>query len=473
MQIYEENNRLTENAGIDLLAIADDMWKAFRKYWLRFVILVLAVMSLYTARELYIYKPNYEAYVTFVISKNQSSAVDTVVTNRLSNSFQYVLRSGRLESYIRKELGIVGGAAMPVSLASSAIEDTNLLTITAYSQNETQADKAIEAVITYYPDLATQVVGDVDMTAIDRSGISGEPQNPLNIVVTVVKGAGFGIAVVLVILFLMAYNNSTIGRYEDLKKYLNMPCLGTIPLTKFKKRKQKFDATISIHNDKVPGSFRDAVNTLRTRVEKDMREKDLKTLLVSSSVPGEGKTTVSLNLALSLQSRGKKVLLIDGDLRNPSMNQIVGVKDVKRGIADILRGKATVGECITHHKGFKMDMIFGRKAVSNASELLSSRRMQELIDEVVDYYDYVIVDTPPAAMMTDASVVAAYMDALLYVIRQDFAKVSHISEGLALLTDSDIEILGCVLNFAQPGLGRYGYGKYGYGKYGKYGYGYE
>lgn len=473
MQIYEENTKMTENAGIDLLAIADDMWKAFRKYWLPFVILILAVMSLFTARELYIYKPNYQAYVTFVVTKNQSSSVDTVVTNRLSNSFQYVLRSGRLESYVRKELGIVSGAGMPVSLATSAIEDTNLLTITAHSQNETQADQAIDAVIAYYPDLAVQVVGDVDMTAIDRSAITGEPQNPLNIAAIVIKGIGLGIAAVLIILFLMAYNKSTIGRYEDLKKYLNIPCLGTIPLTKFKKRKHKFDTTISIHNDKVPGSFREAVNTLRTRVEKDMRDKDLKTLLISSSVPGEGKTTVSLNLALSLQSRGKKVLLIDGDLRNPTMNQVVGVKEVKRGIADILRGKTTVSDAIVHHKQLKMDLILGRKAVSNASELLSSRRMQELIDEVVDYYDYIIVDTPPAAMMADASVVAAYMDALLYVIRQDFAKVSHISEGIGLLTDSDIEILGCVLNFAEPGLGRYGYGKYGYGKYGKYGYSYE
>lgn len=98
---------------------------------------------------------------------------------------------------------------------------------------------------------------------------------------------------------------------------------------------------------------------------------------------------------------------------------------------------------------------------------ISSHRMQEAIDELVDYYDYVIIDTPPAAMMADASVVAAFMDAVLYVIRQDYAKVKYITEGIGLLADSDAHVLGCVLNCAENGFGGYGYGKYG-----KYGYGY-
>ena len=473
MRIYEENEEIAAGEQIDLLELADDMWKHLRKHWIRFFLLAVLVAALFTGITIYRYVPSYESYVTFVVSKNQGQAADVVVTNRLANSFSYVLRSGQLESYVRKELGIVGAADFPVSFSAAAIEDTNLLTITAVSANDVQAEKAIEAVITWYPDLSYQVVGGVDMKVIDKSGLPDRPENFLNRTVTALKGILLGLAAVAVILFIMAYNNSTICRYEDLKKYLNIPCVGTIPFTKFKKRKQKFDATISICNDKVPFSFKESINTLRTRVEKEMRTNDLKTLLISSSVPGEGKTTVSLNLALSLQSRGKSVLLIDGDMRNPSLNILVGIQEVKKGISDVLRGKIHAGDAIMHHSELGLDMILGSKAVSNASQLLSSHRMQELMDEVVDYYDYVIVDTPPAAMMTDASVVAAYMDALLYVIRQDFAKVDYISEGIRLLSDSDIRVVGCVFNCAEAGLGHYGYGHYGYGKYENYGHSYE
>lgn len=474
MQIYEENEEIQRNDQIDLLKLADDMWKYLRRYWGRLLLLAAVIAAAFCGTSFYRYQPVYESYVTFAVSKNQTNAVDSVVAGRLANSFQYVLKSGRLESYIRKELGVVGGAAVPVSLSASAIEETNFLTVTAVSENDTQAQKAIEAVITYYPDLAYQIVGSADFIVIDQSGISGEPSNPRSIPEIVGKGLAAGAAVVVAILFLLAYHTSTIGSYEDLKKYLNVPCLGTIPLTKFKKRKKKFDTKISINNEKVPAVFKESINTLRTRVEKEMRDNHLKTLLISSSVPGEGKTTISLNLALSLRARDKKVLLIDADLRHPSLGTLVGAKEVKKGITDVLNGKSAVGDTIVYHTEYKIDMLLGRKAVSNASELLSSRRMQKLVDEVADYYDYIIVDTPPAAMLSDASMVAAYMDAMLYVIRQDFAKVSYISEGIGLLSDSDIYVMGCVLNCAEPGLGRYGYGKYGYGKYGygRYGYGY-
>ncbi|MEQ2372199.1 CpsD/CapB family tyrosine-protein kinase [Blautia sp. CLA-JM-H16] len=209
------------------------------------------------------------------------------------------------------------------------------------------------------------------------------------------------------------------------------------------------------------------MSALRTRVEKEMREKNLRTILISSSLPGEGKTTVSLNLALSLAQRDKKVLLIDGDLRNPSLHTNLNIlqKDIKIGITDVLKGKEKAGEAIINFEDSNLDLILGRKSTGNASELLSSHRMQEAIDELVDYYDYVIIDTPPAAMMADASVVAAFMDAVLYVIRQDYAKVKYITEGIGLLADSDAHVLGCVLNCAENGFG-------GYGKYGKYGYGY-
>ena len=469
MQLYEENEEIQMPNKIDLWDLAETMWKNFRRYWGRLILLAVILTVGFAGYTIYTYNPTYTSYATFVVTKNNTNSVDSVVSARIANSFPYILKSGGMENRIRTELGLVNGAAFPASLSASSMEDTNLLTITAVSSSDTQGQQVITAVIKYLPEYIPDVVGNVKLTVIDQSGLADEETVRLSIPKTVLKGCLVGIVAVLAILFLLAYNDSTIRRYEDLKKHLNISCLGTIPLTKFKKRKQKFDSRIVITNDKVPANFLESISALRTRVEKEMREKNLRTILISSSLPGEGKTTVSLNLALSLAQRDKKVLLIDGDLRNPSLHTNLNIlkKDIKIGITDVLKGKEKAGEAIINFEDSNLDLILGRKSTGNASELLSSHRMQEAIDELVDYYDYVIIDTPPAAMMADASVVAAFMDAVLYVIRQDYAKVKYITEGIGLLADSDAHVLGCVLNCAENGFGGYGYGKYG-----KYGYGY-
>lgn len=468
MQLYEENEEVLDDNAIDLVDILDTMWKNFRKYWKRLLALLLVVSGIFVGYSVYSYEAVYESYVTFVVTKDHSNTVDSVVAKRIANSFPYLLRSAGLESQIRKDMGLTNAAAFPVTLTASTMEDTNFLTVTAVSGSDTQAQQAADAVVENLQNYIGGIAGNTSLTVIDRTGFPESPRNPQNKIMVLLKGLAIGMIAVLGVLFLLAYNDSTIRRYDDLKKYLNITCLGTIPLTKFKKRKQVFDSRISITNDKIPSSFRESVSTLRTRVEKEMRDKKVKTLLISSSIPGEGKTTVALNLALAFADREKKVLLIDGDLRNPTLHTRLGVnqKDITYGITDVLRGKIAPGDATISDNELKIDLILGRKRVENASELLSSHRMRELLDELVDYYDYIIVDTPPAAMMADASVVAAYMDAVLYVIRQDYADVRYIREGIALLSDSDTHMLGCVLNCAEAGLGGYGYGKYGYGKYG-------
>lgn len=470
MQLYEENENVQTGNQIDMWDLVETMWKNFRRYWGRLILLALVLAVGFAGYTVYSYHPVYESYVTFVVTKDNTNTVDSVVSARIAKSFPYILRSGGLENRICKEIGLMNGSGLPATLTASSMEDTNLLTVTAVSSSETQGQQVIDALIQYLPDYVTDVVGNVTLTVIDQTGLTDQSSNALNIPKTVLKGCVIGIFAVLVILFLLAYNDSTIRRYEDLKKHLNIPCLGTIPLTKFKKRKQKFDSRILMTNDKIPATFIEAMNALKTRTEKEMKEKNAETLLISSSVPGEGKTTVSLNLALAFAEREKKVLLIDGDLRNPSLhtNLDISQKDMKAGISDVLRDKAKPVDAIINYKDTTLDLILGRKSVGNASELLSSHTMQHMIEELADYYDYVIIDTPPSAMMADASELAAFVDGALYVIRQDYAQVKYITEGIGLLSDTGIQVLGCVLNCAENG-----FGSYGYGKYGKYGYGYS
>lgn len=473
MEIYEENRPSANGDTIDLMEMLDDMWKCFSKHWVSFLGVILLCTIAYTGIGIWRYHPSYESYVTFAVSKNQTSETDALVAERLANSFDYVLDSGDLEGIIRNELNLDEEAEFPASVTASSIEDMNFLTISVQTKDAEMSENILKCIITNYPGMAVQVVGAVDLITIDRSGQALAPVETFHPVVEACKGFLIGIVVVMGILLLIIWGDTTIRRYEDLKKNLNVPCLGTLPITRFKKRKKNLNTDISILNDQVPQSFKEAVNTLRTRVEKEMKEKKFHTLLITSSIPGEGKSTITANLAISLAQRSKRVLVIDGDLRHPSLHELFGVEKVDWGITDFLTGKAGLGDVITSYSELEIDMILGRKSVANPSGLLSSRMMQELLESVEDEYDYVLIDTPPSAMISDASVIAGNADAALYVVRQDYTKSRYVTEGVSLLSDSETEILGCVLNYAEAGITHYGYGKYGYGKYGYGKYRYE
>lgn len=467
MEIFEEKQAAHKDE-IDLLNLVDDMWKGFRKFWELFLTLIIICTIVFTGINILRYQPVYESYVTFVVNKNQTSEGDSLVAARLANSFDYVLASGGLTNTIKNDLEIEEDEDIPATIFASNLEDTNFLTITAQSEDAEQAEAVIESIARNYPSIAPQVAGTVELISLDRSGEASEPMSSFQPVVTVLKGLLIGCVLTLVILAVMSLMDSTIRRYDDLKKYMSIPNLGTIPVIRFKKRKKIIDTAISIMNEQAPQSFKESINTIRTRVEKEMKQKKCHSLMVTSSIPGEGKSTIAANLAVALSQRSKKILLIDLDLRHPSLYKMFGITDakIKKGITDLLKGRANFDDVVYSELLPNLDLVCGEKSVANPSAILSSSIMKKLLEEVKDYYDYIIIDTPPSAMISDALSIADKVDAVLYVVRQDYVKSRHLREGIGLLAGAETEIIGCVLNYAEAGITHYGYGKYGYGKYG-------
>ena len=236
----------------------------------------------------------------------------------------------------------------------------------------------------------------------------------------------------------------------------------------FKKRRKKFDKHIHIYNDKVGYGFLEAIRTIRTRVMREMNRVGGQVIMITSSVPGEGKSTIAANLALSLAERGKQVVLVDMDLRNPSIGKVLGMKgQTKIGMSDILKGKCAAEEAIQSLEEWGLDVIVGGNPQSDPAKLLSTKRLGEVVDGLEERYDYVVLDTPPAAMLSDASAVAGCADCALYVVKQDYARIERIAEGMDMLTISKLPIIGAILNGAERTFG--GYGGYRYGRYSHYG----
>ncbi|MCD8381317.1 MAG: polysaccharide biosynthesis tyrosine autokinase [Clostridiales bacterium] len=471
MSEYSEAQKEEQVEPIDLIHLLEEMWKAFCRYfWLVLLLIVLGAGGM-ALRAYLTYTPQYMAYATFTVTSSSqgtystSNYYNTTTASQLENTFPYLLTSGSLAKIVADDLGV---SSLNGTITASVMANTNLFTIEVRSSDPQMAYDIVQSLIDKYPEVAEQVVGATHLELLDESGVPTEPTNTLDYVSTSVRGGVLGLGLGLVILFLIAISRQTVQRESDFKKRLNSECLASIPQISVKRRaKGKTQAMVSIYNPRISQGFLDAVRVLRTRIERDAREQDRKVLLVTSAAPGEGKSTLAANIAMSLAMDGRKVLLMDCDLRNPTVHEMLQLQPGK-GIHELLTGEANLDEVFQYDKAHQLYVLPGGKPCSNASEILDSRQMQELLSSVKPLVDYVILDTAPVGMITDTAVLAPLADGAIFVVKQDYAKTGDILEAMEQLSESHIHMIGCVLNGTTASSGGYGYG-YGYGSYRHYG----
>lgn len=215
----------------------------------------------------------------------------------------------------------------------------------------------------------------------------------------------------------------------------------------------------------------EAYKSLRTNVQ--FCGSDVKVIDFTSCTPNEGKSSVSFNLAVSFAETGKRVIMIDADMRKSVLAGRYKVGGVEAGLAHYLSGQKTLEEVCMTTDVEGMDIIFSGPFVPNPAELIESEQFHRLVEHCREHYDYVLIDTPPLGSVIDSAIVARECDGAIIVIESDAVSYRFVQEVKSQLAKSDVRILGTVLNKVPMGGGKYGYGKYGYGKYGygKYGYG--
>lgn len=238
--------------------------------------------------------------------------------------------------------------------------------------------------------------------------------------------------------------------------------------------------------------LREAYKTLRTNVTFSLADVDgSKVIAVSSSAQSEGKSITGANLALSFAQAGQRVLLIDCDLRKPKIARLLSMS-AENGLVNALMDATKLEESIVPYGDTKLDVLLCGTIPPNPSELLGSERMKELLVFLREQYDYIVLDTPPINVVTDAVVLRSVVDGYLFVVRANQSERGEILHALDQLDYAQAKVLGFVLNgvalestsygyskkrYRRYGYGRYkkyGYGKYGYGKYGGYSaYGYD
>jgi capsular exopolysaccharide synthesis family protein len=194
---------------------------------------------------------------------------------------------------------------------------------------------------------------------------------------------------------------------------------------------------------------------LRGRIDALANRKNLRTIAVTSAMPGEGKTTAAVNLAIvTALSLGKRVLLVDCDLRRPKVHQSLALQP-DQGLAEVLRGDADLDEAILRVDGIDLDVLAVRGRPANPSELLGAKAMRDLVEVLSQRYDRVILDTPAALGLPDAKVVSDLCDGIVMVVRADTTRNEDIQMVLEIMDRE--RVLGLLLNGAVIKQGRYGY----------------
>ena len=200
---------------------------------------------------------------------------------------------------------------------------------------------------------------------------------------------------------------------------------------------------ISIDNPKSP--IAEAYRGIRTSIEFSNIDKDLKVICITSSQQNEGKSTVISNLAVSFANLDKRVLLMEGDLRNPSVHRMFNLSNIY-GLTDVLFAHKTFLECINTTSINNLHVLTCGAMPINPSEVLSSKTMREFLEQLKEAYDYIFIDAPPIGIVTDAGIISTYSDGVVFVVGSNETDVNLAKISKERLEKVNANILGVVLN---------------------------
>lgn len=471
----EQNNQQETIQKLDLGPLFHNFFRLHGRLWPLVLGVAVLLGGLRYARSAASYVPMYTASATFSVSSGMdtttdimagSSYYDSQATRQIVSSFPYIISSEAMTERILETLGTssMGGRIN----APTVIGDSNFYTLSTTSQDPQRALDLLNAVIENYPQVASFVVGSTQLSMLEEPTLPVVPSNQNNPLPSAIKWGIIGGICGCVVIFLLAASRSTVQKPEDLQKDVNLRCLGEIPQVRLRRRRKNPNQSISMLNSHTRNQISDAFSAMQVKLLRELERKDDRMLLVTSTMPGEGKTTVAVNLALSLAQNGRSVILVDADLRNQQVKNRLGIHSRSYGLVELISGKVQdPKDALIPIRGTSLLLLAGDTRMTRAMDQVDSPKMRSILSSLRKLADYVIVDAPPSGILGDAAVLGRSVDKALYVVRYDGVSRRQVVDSILDLSRRNVELCGYVINGTASKHSGYGYGKYGYGAYGK------
>ena len=428
------------------------------------------------------YTPEYSSSMTFIVSSKGSTSnlSDLTAASGMAETFSEVLNSRLLRKKVQQELGL---SYMPGKIETTVVEGTNLMTLKVTAPSPEHSFQIMKSVLNNYSEITDYVLSNVVLDVLEAPKVPKAPSNPISANDMMKNYAFYGMALMAMVLALIDYFKDNVKNEKEVEKKLDTKLLATIYHEEKNKtlqaKLQKSKKGLLVTDPMNSFMFAETYKKLRTRIMYKSGSGQKKIILVTSVMENEGKSTVAVNLAMTLAQKSDRVLLVDGDMRRPASYKILEKKLTKeQEIGEYLNGKVPLGGILHRDKDSNLLLMLGSRNYSNSTEMVSSESMGKLMLAAREAADYIVIDSPPTSLMADAEVMAEYADVSILVIRQSTARTRDINDTIDMLDNGSSELIGCVFNDVKTGIfsgrklwGGYGYG-YGYGKYHKYGYGY-
>ena len=459
----------SEKLQIDLTDALQSFLRNLRRFWLLVVILgVLCASATYYRAEKR-FSPVYEAKAMFSIGSGysaedifNSSYYDNYAAQQLAAAFPYMLNTDLMRDLMLTQLdkGYING-----SISASAVANTNMFVLTVHSSSAQDAYDILCAVIDCYPQVAVYMVDNPQVIVREAPSVPESPCNSFQWKPPVIRGLVTGVLAGLGILAVLSLLTRTVSTVEQLKAIVNLPILAVLPKVEKKKRRSNKRQVVKASSDR---GMAESLRGLTLRVKKTVPQNVQKVILVTSTLPGEGKTTVASNLALSLAAEGHKVVILDADIRSQNVAGQLGVAQNRFNLIDCLGNpKRSVLDCLAFLPNSELAYLSGA-SITRQRYNLDPNGMRRVLKDLSEEFEYVIMDSAPCAVVADATLLCHFASSVLYVVKQDFARRTQILDAVSSLYEKGAPITGFVFNGVTRSYNRNGY-SYGY----RYGYGYQ
>jgi len=427
--------------------------RVLRSRWVATAVVTLVVLA-GTAAGTLLTTPEYSSStrIFFAVQGGESVsdlAQGSTFTEKQMASYAEVAQSPIVLEPVRDLLNLeVGMGELSDQLSVMVAADTTILVISATDEDPVLARDIANAVADQLAETATGLSPDrpdgseaVRATMLSEAEVATAPSSPnipRNLGLGLVLGLMLGVGVAL----LREALDTKVRRESDISAVTEVATLSTVPIDE-----SAVEHPVFMHDD--PMSLRaEAIRRLRTNLQfVDFSDRP-SSIVVTSSVPGEGKTTTAINLAASLADAGTRVILVDADLRRPSVAKYMGFEG-RVGLTTVLIGRVNVIDVVQPWQGTSLDVLPSGQVPPNPSELLGSRAMSRLLADLAATYDVIVIDSPPLLPVTDAAILSKMAGGTLVVAGADRLHKQQLRSALESLEQVGAHVLGIVLNKAQ------------------------
>lgn len=453
-----ENNVQNEN----LLTIVKCIIKDILQRWILIVAVMIVFGSVFDFMKTVTYVPQYGTSMTATLSGGEDTFKNIDKVQSYVNTLDYLMNSNNAKSYVKKKMPI----SKTTYKAEVTLKQANVVKIKVTADTKREAYFSIKLLNDWYRENTERYSFPYNITVLKESKFSTKPVNPNSHIKNFLIGAvgsGFVLSCLLGLYFFL---RDTIKSEEEVENKLDIRLYAKLPFEVKKREDARNKKEILISSLKTSFFFRESMNKLRSKVEASSDKHGYKSFMITSAYENEGKSSVAANLALALAKNGHKVVLVDADFNKPAVFKIFDL-DGSKSLNKAIEGTSSWSSQIVSDRS-GLDLLPCSQDTLKSEILTNSKKLDEIMKELREEYDFVIVDTSPAYLLNETMAMNELVDATLFVVRQDYATSDVINETVKRLTYVKDNVLGVVfknvVSEGNKGTSNYN-NRYGYNKY--------